>query len=133
MPHYDEAAEIMHKHGKLIGCHFDANCKLLAGAIAGTQLDYIEAFTPAPDTDMSLAEARQAWPGKVLWLNFPSSIHLKSDAEVEAATVSLLEEAGAYDGLLVGITENVPQDRWQGSLTSIMNGLTRHAAERGGA
>ena len=26
VPHYDEAAEIMHRHGKLVGCHFDANC-----------------------------------------------------------------------------------------------------------
>jgi hypothetical protein len=30
VPHYDEAAEIMHKHGKLIGCHFDDNCRLLS-------------------------------------------------------------------------------------------------------
>jgi len=28
-------------------------------------LDYIEAFTPAPDTDMTLAAARKAWPDKV--------------------------------------------------------------------
>ena len=42
----------------------------LPAAIAGTSLDYIEAFTPAPDTDMTLGAAREAWPGKVLWLNF---------------------------------------------------------------
>ena len=77
VPHYNEAAEVLHKHGKLIGCHYDANCRLLAEAIGGTDLDYIEAFTPAPDTDMSLGEARQAWPDKVLWLNFPSSVHLQ--------------------------------------------------------
>ena len=55
----------------------------LSKAIAGTALDYIEAFTPAPDTDMTLAEARAAWPDKVLWINFPSSVHLKPNAEVE--------------------------------------------------
>lgn len=130
VPHYHEAAEIMHKHGKLIGCHFDANCKLLSKAIAGTALDYIEAFTPAPDTDLTLAEARQAWPDKVLWLNFPSSVHLKPDAEVEKTTIDLLNQAGKIDGLLMGITENIPPERWQNSCRAIMNGLERHAREK---
>jgi hypothetical protein len=127
--HYNEAAEVMHKHGKLIGCHFDANCKLLSKAIAGTALDYIEAFTPAPDTDMTLAEARRAWPNKVLWLNFPSSVHLRPDAEVEKTTIDLLNQAGNIDGLIMGITEDIPPDRWQNSCRAIMNGLERHARE----
>lgn len=127
--HYNEAAEIMHRHGKLVGCHFDANCKLLSKAIAGTYLDYIEAFTPAPDTDMTLAEARQAWPNKVLWLNFPSSVHLRTDAEVENTTVDLLDQSGNIDGLIMGITEDIPSARWQNSCRAIMNGLERHARE----
>lgn len=125
--HYNEAAEIFHKHGKLLGCHFDANCKLLSKAIAGTGLDYIEAFTPAPDTDMTLAEARAAWPGKVLWLNFPSSVHLRPDAEVEATTVDLLNQAGAMDGFIMGCTEDMPPHRWQDSMRAIMTGVERHA------
>jgi hypothetical protein len=119
----------MHKHGKLIGCHFDANNRLIASAIAATPLDYIEAFTPAPDTDMTLAEARTAWPGKVLWINFPSSVHLRPDAEVEQTTVNLLEEADGVEGLLFGITEDMPPERWQKSCTAIMDGLDRHAVE----
>ena len=129
VPHYNEAAEVMHRHGKLIGCHFDANTRLIADAIAGTDLDYIEAFTPAPDTDMTLGEARRAWPDKVLWPNFPSSRHVKPDAEVAEFTVDMLDEAGSIDGLLIGITEDVPRDRWQGSCTAIMDGLDRHARE----
>ena len=122
VPHYQEAAEVMHRQGKLIGCHFDANTRLLAKAIGGTALDYLEAFTPAPDTDMTLAEARAAWPDKVLWINFPSSVHLQPDATVEAVTVDLLEQAGGLDGLLVGITEDMPPERWQDSCRAIMNG-----------
>lgn len=127
--HYNEAAEIMHKHGKLIGCHFDGNSKLIARAIADTDLDYIEAFTPAPDTDMSLSEAREAWRDKVLWLNFPSSVHLRTGAEIEEATMELLDEAGTVDGLIMGITEDIPSDRWQESCVAIMNGLERHASQ----
>lgn len=132
VPHYNEAAEIMHQRGKLIGSHLDANCKLLSKAIASTKLDYIEAFTPAPDTDLTLAETRKAWPDKVLWLNFPSSAHLKPDAEVERTTVDLLDQAGNIDGLIMGITENIPPDRWQDSCRAIMDGLDRHARENPG-
>jgi hypothetical protein len=132
VPHYNEAAEALHEGGKLIGCHFDANCRLLSKAIAATALDYIEAFTPSPTTDMTLGEAREAWPGKVLWLNFPSQLHLKADAEVERATVDLLDEVKSVDGIIMGITEDIPAHRWQGSCRAIMDGLDRHAREHPG-
>ncbi|HUU42801.1 MAG TPA: uroporphyrinogen decarboxylase family protein [Planctomycetota bacterium] len=128
-PHYNEAAEIMHKQGKLVGSHFDDDCRHLAQVIGETDLDYIEAFTPAPDTDMTLAEARDAWPDKVLWINFPSSVHLKSDAEVERFTVEMLSELDTIDGLIVGVTEDMPPDRHLDSCKAIMDGLDRHAKE----
>jgi len=127
LPHYNEAAGIMHKHGKLIGCHYDADCGLLSKAIGATDLDYIEAFTPAPDTDMTLAQARAAWPDKVLWINFPSTQHLESDDRVREVTVELLDQAGDVDGLIMGITEDIPPHRWQRSCLAIMDGLDRHA------
>lgn len=128
-PHYDEAAEVMHAHGKLIGSHFDDDCRHLAEVIGETDLDYIEAFTPAPDTDMTLAEARAAWPDKVLWINFPSSVHLRSDDRVEAFTVEMLSELDSVDGLIVGVTEDMPPDRHLNSCRAIMDGLDRHARE----
>lgn len=128
--HYNEAAEVMHKHGKLIGCHFDGNCKLLSKAIAQTDLDYIEAFTPAPGTDMTLGEARAAWPNKILWINFPSSVHLKSDAEVTATTLDLLQQVDSPDGLLFSLTEDVPEHRWRHSCPAILDGLEEDARRR---
>ncbi|MFZ4694059.1 MAG: hypothetical protein ACOYMV_02945 [Verrucomicrobiia bacterium] len=130
LPHYIEAAEAMHRRGKRIGCHFDANCRALAPLIARSGLDYIEAFTPAPDTDMTLTEARAAWPDKVLWINFPSSVHLRPDVEVEEMAFRLAGEAGGPDGFLMGITEDIPPDRWQSSCGAIMDGLDRHVRER---
>ena len=127
VPHYNEAAEILHRRGKLIGCHFDGNCRLLADAIAGTGLDYVEAFTPAPDSDMTLAEARAAWPDKVLWINFPSSLHLQPDPKVQQAALELIDQAGGPDGLLLGITEDMPPDRWRDSCRAVMDGSDQHA------
>ncbi|MBN1399526.1 MAG: hypothetical protein JXA74_01740 [Anaerolineae bacterium] len=129
LPHYAEAAEVMHAHGKRIGCHFDGNNRLIADLIGETPLDYIEAFTPAPDTNMSLAEARAAWPDKALWLNYPSSLHLSDDGEVERATVALLDELPSCRGVIMGITEDIPEHRWQSSCRAIMDGLDRHAHE----
>jgi hypothetical protein len=130
LPHIQEAAGVLHARGKKIGCHLDANCGPHAELIAESDLDYIEAFTPAPDTDMTLAEARAAWPDKVLWLNYPSSMHLKGDAEVAEGAFELLDSLDSVDGVIMGITEDVPQDRWRDSFRAIMDGLDRHAAER---
>ena len=127
LPHYNEAAEVFHRHGKLLGCHFDANCGALAADIASSGLDYIEAFTPAPCTDMTLAQARAAWPGKVLGLNFPSATHLADDATVTKATIDMLSELDSPDGVIMGITEDMPPDRWQNSCLAIMDGLDAHS------
>jgi hypothetical protein len=88
-------------------------------------MDYVEAFTPAPSSDMSLAEALEAWPDKVLWINFPSAAHLGTGEEIKRTTRGLLEAARADEArcgrsrLILGITEDVPADRWQESLSAI--------------
>jgi hypothetical protein len=120
MPHYQEAAEIFHKHGKLIGCHLDANNRAIADLVAQTDLDYIEAFTPAPDTDMTLAEAFEAWPDKAIWINFPSSVHVQPAEGIAKTTRALLDAAKGHPRFLIGITEDVPEDRWQESFLTIM-------------
>jgi hypothetical protein len=119
LPHYDEFAEILHEKGKLLIVHFDANTRLLASAIAGSHLDVVEAFTPYPNGDMTVAEARTAWQDKVLWINFPSSIHLESPERIEEVTRGILQEAKPGDRFLVGITEAVPTDLWQASFRAI--------------
>ena len=119
LPHYDEFADIMHHHDKVVGVHFDANTWLISDAIARSKIDYVEAFTPRPDTDMSVAEARTAWPDKVLWANFPTSVHQQPDETIEGTARQILFEAASGDRFMLGITERVPPDRWQDSLSAI--------------
>ena len=130
VPNYQEAAEEMHRHGKLIGVHFDANCRLFADDIAKMNLDYVEAFTPSPDTDMTLREAREAWPDKVIWINYPSSVHLRSEEEVEEITVELCEAADPGNGFIIGITEDLPANREDGNYRAILDGIDRYEAAR---
>ncbi|MFC1713194.1 hypothetical protein ACFL6S_05975 [Candidatus Poribacteria bacterium] len=126
IPCYNEATEIMHKHGKLVGSHLDGNNKVWADLVAASGLDYVEAFTPAPDCDMTLKEAMEAWPDKVLWINFTSSAHLRSDEGVEAETLKLLKESAPGNRLIIGITEDIPAHRWEGSLLAISRTINQH-------
>lgn len=125
MPCYAEAAETLHRHGVLLGCHYDGDCRQLADRIGRSALDYIEAFTPAPDTNMTLAEAYEQWSGKLLWINYPSSSHLLPDEEIREQTVNMVTELPDRERLLIGITEDMPRMRWQDSCNAIMDGLDR--------
>jgi hypothetical protein len=121
VPHWQEVCDLMHEEGKLVGTHLDANNRLWADVVGDSDLDWIEAFTPAPDTDMSIADARAAWPGKVLFINFPSSVHLAAPAVIRATTEAILQEAAPGDRLAIGITENVPDNRWPISFPIILD------------
>jgi len=122
VPHYEEAYETMHKKGKVLGVHFDADCAAYKDIIANLPIDIIEAFTPYPDTDMTMKEARQAWPDKIIWINFPSSQHLQPKEKIMQITEQIIDDGGP-EGLLIGITDDVPEFRWQESFTAIMDAI----------
>jgi hypothetical protein len=72
---------------------------------------------------MSLADALAAWPDKVLWINFPSSLHLADNLTIEATTRSLVREASPGNRFILGVTEDIPEDCWRRSLAAIAHGL----------
>ncbi len=126
IPLYRECAEVFHGRGKLLGSHMDGNNRAWADLLADSGFDYIEAFTPAPDTDMTLDDALKAWPDKVLWINFPSSVHLATVERIKETTRELIETAAGTNRLIIGITEDIPEDRWQENLLAIsevINGM----------
>lgn len=125
LPHHNEAAEVMHKYGKLLGCHLDGNNKVWADLVAESGLDYIEAFSPAPDTDMSIQEAFDIWKDKILWINFPSSLHIRSIEEIERATQEIIDASKGHR-LIIGITEDIPEHRWQENLLAISRVINKN-------
>jgi hypothetical protein len=122
-PCHDEFAALLHQQGKLAGCHLDARLASLAKAVGESKLDVIEAFTPVPTCDMTVAEARRAWPGKVLWINFPSSVHLEGEGRIREELRRILREAAPGDRFLIGVTEDVPEQVRQSSMQVISKGL----------
>jgi len=123
LPHWEEICGILHEGGKMVGSHLDANNRLWAKEVGESGLDWIEAFTPVPDTDMTVAEAREMWRDKVLFINFPSSVHLESASVIAETTKQILKEAAPGDRFIVGITENVPENRWRESFYTILKTL----------
>jgi hypothetical protein len=126
LPHWEEACGILHEGGKLAGCHLDANNMLWAAEVGASGLDWIESFTPAPDTDMTVADARRLWPGKVLFVNFPSSVHLAPAAVIEETTKQMLREAAPGDRFIIGIAESVPDHRWRESFSTILRTVNEY-------
>jgi hypothetical protein len=110
IPRYNEAADILHEKGKKLGVHMDGNLMILKDAIAESGIDFLEAFTPSPMFDMSVADARAAWPEKVMWINYTSCFHIAGPEAIKAHTLDLLRQSYPGDHFLISITENVPDN-----------------------
>ena len=119
LPVYAEFAAILKPRGKLMAAHLDGHLRSLADDLAISALDIIEAFCPYPDGDMTLDMARRLWPDKILWINFPSVMHLEPPERIRACVRQLLAAAAPGRGFLFGITEDIPDGVWDVSLPVI--------------
>jgi len=125
LPRYRHMAEACRGTGKIIVAHMDGMLRNLADLIAESPLTSLEAFTPSPDSDVSVADARRFWPGKGIWINYPSSIHLFPADVIYRETCKILDESPPR-GFLVGVTENVPPDVWRTSMATIDKAIEEH-------
>ncbi|HUU20953.1 MAG TPA: hypothetical protein VM389_00325 [Phycisphaerae bacterium] len=119
-PAIEEACALCRGRGILTGAHLDSNCRAMAPLIAATSLDCIEAFTPPPDCDLPVADARRAWAGKGLFLNFPSSVHLSGREAVLARCRQILSESAPGEALIVGVTEDTPTNEYLAPLARLV-------------
>ncbi len=122
-PYYKEVCDALLPAGKSPCTHMDGMLRNIADCVAETDLPVIEAFTPPPDGNFPVREARERWPGKTLWLNFPSSVHLSPPDKLARVTEQLVEEAGTGEGFLIGVTENIPASVGTRSLEAIARAL----------
>jgi uroporphyrinogen-III decarboxylase len=109
LPHIERVCQTLHAAGKYAGAHLDGNNRLIVNEVAGTALDFIESFTPPPDCDLPLADARRAWPKKTIMSNLPSALHHQGTEAVRGHARELLME-GAGDGrhFIVSVSEDLP-------------------------
>lgn len=121
-PVWAEQARLLHEHGKLMAMHMDGRLKTLKQHIAATQVDIVEAFHPPPMGDLSLGEALDAWPGKAIWIGFPSDAYAMGPRAVQDYARGLLAEAGTGDRLAVAMsTENQVSNENLLALTEVLS------------
>ncbi len=103
--------------------HMDGDLKAFRDIIGNSPVKGIDSFSPQPDNDTSIAEARAAWPSMRLWTNFPSSVHLRSEKEIYDEAIRILTEDNNSGMLQLQISENVPPGIWRKSYPQIVKAI----------
>jgi Uroporphyrinogen decarboxylase (URO-D) len=112
-PFYREAAEVLHRGGKLLAVHGDGDMRRLLVELGRCNADVVEAITPAPMTSIDVRATRALWDGKVtMWGGIPAILLTDtfSDAEFEAYLVDLFQAVAPGDRFVLGFGDNVPTD-----------------------
>jgi len=107
LPFYKQWVSYLQSKGKILALHCDATFNLVSykEVIAETGIDVVEAYTPPPISDLSLKDARQAWPNIIIWVNFPETIFWMGAEATRQYTIELLKSAAPGDRLVLGFTE----------------------------
>lgn len=126
LPYYNKYARILKRAGKKAISHMDGRLKSLKALIGATELDAIEAFTPPPMGNLPIAEAREAWRGKALWLNFPETVLLQPAEEIRKYTLELMREMGNGAGYIIGITEDIHPDHYRKAMETLTTIVHEH-------
>lgn len=126
LPYYNKYAEILRERGKIVISHMDGRLKALKDLIARTKLNAIEAFTPPPMGDLSPKEAKNAWKDKVVWMNFPEEVFLRTPEEIKNFTIRLLEEIAPGKGFIISVTEDIDPVHYRKGIETITRAIYRY-------
>ena len=121
MARYAEAYELLHKAGKLMGVHLDGQNGPIMDLIAQSKMDYVEAYDPSMSP--SVAQAMQAFPDKVLSINWPSARQLGSPAQIRQDTLDILGQVSDFSRFIIGITEDIPAWKFAENVSAIADAL----------
>lgn len=120
-PLYRQIIEILGAAGKRLLVHYDGQLRVIADDIAALGFDGIDSFTEPPEGDMSVAQARAAWPEMFLWLHPNLGWYALPDAELAARVRGMVRAAGPRRFCLM-ISEEVPPD-WERSVPAVLRTL----------
>jgi hypothetical protein len=140
LPFYRKWVPYLQSRGKILAVHCDVTRGLqrYKEVIAETGIDVVEAFTPPPISDLPLAEAREAWPNIVIWVNMPETIFWSGPEATKQYTADLLRSAPEGDRLVLGFTEmgtwaatdDVTERCFKAGTLAVMDAIDEHARDR---
>ena len=123
LPVYEECFPILHAAGKIVGSHYDGRTASCKNLIAGAPIDLIESLTPPPEGDLTLAEARAAWPDKLFWSNINVGVYDLPHNQIRDIVLERAAQA-APDGRLLAfqVSELYPEN-WKQSMPAVLKAL----------
>lgn len=125
-PEYKRAVPVLCSAGKIPIAHYDGANRRLADCLARTSLPVIEAFTPPPIGDLPVAEAKAAWPEKVICVNFPGNLFLEPFEAIYTYALHLLEEGAPGGRFVLGCTEDFPQQHFEKTFGAMGKALAEY-------
>jgi len=120
LPYYNQAADILSEVDILLLNHMDGDIKPLWHLLDRSRLAGIESLSPPPDNDTPVGVALQRWPDRLIWANFPSSVHLRPPAEIRRVGEELLAEGGHSKRFWIQLSEDLPPEAWRKSMPEIL-------------
>jgi hypothetical protein len=123
---YARVMPLVRAAGKLPIAHYDGSNRPLLQALARTGLPVIEAFTPPPMGDLTVREAKAAWPEKVVWVNFPGSLFVEPYETIRAYTLDLLQQGAPGGRFVLGCTEDFPMSEFEKTFGAMQAALREY-------
>jgi hypothetical protein len=130
LPHLQEFNRTMHRHGKLVAFHSDADTSLLLDLLLEAEYDCADTFTCYPMVRVSLSPVRQSWGNRItIWGGIPSLLLAPTftDPEFEAYMDDLFLTIAPGDAFILGVGDNVLPD----SLIERIRWVSQMVRERG--
>jgi len=127
MPFYANRGQRLREAGIPYVVHMDGRLGSLKDLIAASTFDAVESFSlPMLGNDMTLEDAWQAWPGKVVLPNLPSPLCLENDRKIEAFLTDLLARVGNDRPFMLQVSEDIPASEWQRVLPIVCRVIEQH-------
>jgi len=123
VPLYDELSDQLADRNIPVFVHMDGDLKVLWNDIANSKISGLDSFSPAPDNDTTVEDAVRMFPGKILYINFPSSIHLRPYDAVRAEAEYIIKKTQHTQKVQIQISENVPLNIWKTSFRAIIDAI----------
>lgn len=134
LPYFERTAARLRACGKAVSIHADAlNLAQYRRLLPGEGVNVVEAFTPPPVGNLSLAAARKAWGQETtIWINFPETVFYGGYEETFRYTTALLQEDPCPNKLLsfteVGMlgVERAQLELFTRGIEAVMDAIDAH-------
>ena len=121
VPVYERILTILQSSGQQLHVHYDGKLRSIAEVVARLPFGGIDSFTETPEGDLSVAEARAAWPDKYLWLH-PNLGWYRLPSPELCANIRRIQQGAGLTRYCLMISEDLPP-AWEQTVPLVLETL----------